>query len=102
MVYGFTKQSGGHVSIYSEEGRGTTVKLYLPRSELAVEDTSPEVEAAIPIGAGETVLVIEDDEDVRVLAADTLKGLGYCVIAVAAAAPPDYSRHGVKEVVSVD
>ena len=87
MVYGFTKQSGGHVSIYSEEGRGTTVKLYLPRSELAVEDTSPEVEAAIPIGAGETVLVIEDDEDVRVLAADTLKGLGYCVIAVAAAAP---------------
>ena len=70
MVYGFTKQSGGHVSIYSEEGRGTTA------SELAVEDTSPEVEAAIPIGAGETVLVIEDDEDVRVLAADTLKGLG--------------------------
>ncbi len=86
MVYGFTKQSGGHVSIYSEEGRGTTVKLYLPRAEHAAEDIAAEPEDTIPTGHGETILVIEDDEDVRALATDTLKGLGYFVIAVATAA----------------
>ena len=86
MVYGFTKQSVGHVSIYSEEGRGTTVKLYLPRAEHVAEDIAAEPEDAIPTGRGETILVIEDDEDVRALATDTLKGLGYDVIAVATAA----------------
>ncbi len=86
MVYGFAKQSGGHVTLYSEEGRGTTVKLYLPQAETppAREDTSQEQEA--PQGQGETILVIEDDPDVRDLAQQMLRGLGYRVIEAADAA----------------
>ena len=85
MVYGFTKQSGGHVSTYSEEGRGTTVKLYLPRSRQASENKATQITTSIPLGTGETVLVIEDDEAVRILATETLIGLGYQVIAAAEA-----------------
>ena len=86
MVYGFTKQSGGHVSIYSEQGQGTTIKLYLPRAERVAEDAPAEAAGSIPAGGGETILVIEDDDDVRALAAQILEGLGYQVVAVAQAA----------------
>ena len=86
MVYGFTKQSGGHVSIYSEEGQGTTVKIYLPRAESIATDDALEVGGSIPMGQGETILVIEDDEDVRILASQVLEGLGYRVVAVPEAA----------------
>ena len=85
MVYGFAKQSGGHVSIYSEEGLGTTVKLYLPRATQEmrrVEVRSEEIKR----GAGEVILVIEDDFDVRDLVAKLLKSLGYRVVVVASAA----------------
>jgi PAS domain S-box-containing protein len=80
QVYGFVKQSGGHVKIYSEVGQGTTVKLYLPRlaAEAAQDDTSTEQllpEAALE----ETVLVLEDDEDVRSYSVEILRELGYRV-----------------------
>jgi PAS domain S-box-containing protein len=81
QVFGFTKQSGGHVKIYSEEGQGTTVKLYIPKGSadnVAVLET-PAAEQASE-GIGETVLVVEDDEDVRAAAAAMIRELGYSVI----------------------
>ena len=79
MVYGFVKQSGGHVKIYSETGHGTTVRIYLPRAKGA-EDAEPELEAGPAIGGGETVLVVEDDEHVRGTVVDLLSELGYRVL----------------------
>lgn len=80
MVYGFAKQSGGHVAVYSEVGEGTTVKLYLPRS-VQEEDMSPVNWSAGPVQGGtETVLVVEDDEDVRETAVAMLMDLGYRVL----------------------
>ena len=78
MVYGFAKQSGGHFQLYSEPGRGTTAKLYIPRTLTAAR---PNTEAAAepPAAAGELVLLVEDDQAVRHSAADTLRGLGYTV-----------------------
>ncbi|HEY3800465.1 MAG TPA: ATP-binding protein [Caulobacteraceae bacterium] len=81
QVYGFVKQSGGHVKIYSEVGEGTTVKIYLPRllAEAAVEaqeDDLPTPEAE----AGDTILVLEDDDDVRSYSVDILRELGYRVL----------------------
>jgi CheY-like chemotaxis protein/anti-sigma regulatory factor (Ser/Thr protein kinase) len=79
MVYGFTKQSEGHVRIYSEEGRGTTVKLYLPRYRGAhsSEDSQDELVEAPRAEAGETVLVVEDEPVVRDLIVEVLGDLGY-------------------------
>ena len=80
MLYGFVKQSNGHVRIYSEPGRGTTFKLYLPRErEAAAENADPEAaEARLPkADAGETVLVVEDEPTVRLLVTETLQELGY-------------------------
>jgi CheY-like chemotaxis protein len=82
QVHGFIKQSNGHVKIYSEVGRGTTVKIYLPRhygderegSLLAI----PEATVARAY-AGETILVVEDDEQVRQTTVETLRELGYMV-----------------------
>jgi PAS domain S-box-containing protein len=82
MIYGFAKQSGGHVSIYSELGQGTTVKLRFPRAEKAVGLNDPDPEREIMQGAGETILVIEDDPDVLNLTVQILEGLGYRTIAV--------------------
>jgi PAS domain S-box-containing protein len=81
QVYGFVKQSGGHVRIYSEIGAGTTIKIYLPRlrsADSAAEDQSST--AAIPRGKGETVLVIEDQPDVRLYSVEMLRELGYHVL----------------------
>jgi PAS domain S-box-containing protein len=64
MVYGFVKQSGGHVKIYSEVGHGTSVKLYLPRG-LGAADAAAEAEKAPEVRGRETILVVEDDEMVR-------------------------------------
>jgi CheY-like chemotaxis protein len=86
MVHGLVKQSGGHVKIYSEVGEGATVKLYLPRA-LAEEDAPAEAAAAAPSeGRGETILVVEDDREVRDIAVALLKDLGYDVIEAADAA----------------
>ena len=79
MVYGFVKQSGGHVRIYSEPGSGTTVKIYLPRVNES-EDVLASSEAGLASGGSETILVAEDDEEVRATVVETLKDLGYRVL----------------------
>jgi PAS domain S-box-containing protein len=79
MVYGFVKQSGGHVKIYSEVGHGTTVKIYLPRS-METEDIVADVDAGPVTGGTETVLVVEDDEGVRNTVVELLTELGYRVL----------------------
>ncbi len=76
MVHGFVNQSGGHVRIHSQPGHGTSVKLYLPVAEPAQEQAAPE-SGEMPLGAGETVLVVEDDPSVRMLVLEVLHGLGY-------------------------
>ncbi|MBW0446502.1 hybrid sensor histidine kinase/response regulator [bacterium M00.F.Ca.ET.228.01.1.1] len=79
MAYGFVKQSGGHIRIYSEVGHGTTVKIYLPRStEEAIE--TPTAPPVTLLGGTETILVVEDDKDVQSTVVDTLSGLGYSVL----------------------
>ncbi|MFO1071356.1 MAG: CHASE3 domain-containing protein [Geminicoccaceae bacterium] len=79
QVYGFVKQSGGHVKLYSEPGEGTTVKIYLPRSR-GVEDQAEPAPAAFVEGGTETILVVEDDPAVRAAAVETLGELGYRVL----------------------
>ena len=80
MIYGFAKQTGGHVAIYSEEGHGTTVKLYLPRAGEDTAQAGEETATEAPRARGETVLVVEDDADVRQLAVAMLEDLGYRVL----------------------
>ncbi|ANP90352.1 response regulator [Rhizobium leguminosarum] len=79
MVYGFVKQSGGHVKIYSEIGEGTTVKLYLTRS-FRSEDRVTAADSVPAAGGTETILVAEDDEGVRVTVVEMLSDLGYYVL----------------------
>ena len=80
QVYGFVKQSGGHIKLYSEVGQGTTIKIYLPRWIGRIEEI--EDKAAEPSTAyrGESVLVVEDDNDLRTYLAEVLRELGYTVI----------------------
>ena len=79
MVYGFLKQSGGHVKIYTEMGAGTTVKLYFPRN-VASEDALVAAPSNEVKGGEETVLVVEDDDEVREVAVSMLAELGYRVV----------------------
>jgi len=79
MVYGFVKQSGGHVRIYSEVGHGTTVKLYLPRA-IEEEDAIRPADQGPIIGGQETIVVAEDDDDVRETVVEMLSELGYRVL----------------------
>jgi len=82
MVYGFVKQSGGHVKIYSEEGAGTTVRIYLPQLlREAGEEEEDAVTVAPESGRFETILVAEDDDDVRAYTTEILRELGYQVFA---------------------
>ncbi|MHB8476762.1 MAG: ATP-binding protein [Steroidobacteraceae bacterium] len=81
QVYGFVKQSGGHVKIYSEVGQGTTVKIYLPRLTGHEGAADAEIELPVPEGTQEeTILVVEDDDDVRTHSVETLRDLGYRVV----------------------
>jgi signal transduction histidine kinase len=83
QVYGFVKQSGGHVKIYSERGEGTTVKIYLPR--FTGKLSAAEEPRGVPERgrAGECVLVVEDDDQVRAYVVETLTMLGYDVLEAA-------------------
>ncbi|EJM70129.1 putative protein with fused histidine kinase and response regulator receiver domain [Pseudomonas sp. GM50] len=81
MIYGFSKQSGGHVSIHSEVGKGTTVSLFLPRfSGELLQDTRVDTQHAPYARDGETVLIVEDDPAVRVLVSAVLSELGYAFV----------------------
>jgi CheY-like chemotaxis protein len=82
MIYGFARQSGGQIRIYSELGKGTTMCLYLPRHDQAAEerDTHPLLIEDKPAGKGEVVLVIDDEPTVRMLISEVLEEQGYAVI----------------------
>ena len=84
QVYGFVKQSGGHVKAYSEVGEGTSIKIYLPRVD-GVDGTEDVAEShAIPGGvSAETILVVEDDPEVRAYSVEVLSDLGYRVVQAA-------------------
>jgi signal transduction histidine kinase/CheY-like chemotaxis protein len=96
QVFGFVKQSGGHVALYSEPGQGTTVKLYLPRfSGADPAQLAPTPIDQIPEGkATEIVLVVEDEQRVRHFAVDALRELGYTAIS---AASPDEALQALRE-----
>ena len=80
QVFGFVRQSGGHIQIDSELGRGTSVTFYLPRVYGALENAEADAGAVAPIaGAGERILVVEDDPRVRALSVEALRELGYTV-----------------------
>ncbi|GGH28081.1 hypothetical protein GCM10007036_37080 [Alsobacter metallidurans] len=84
QVYGFAKQSNGHTAIYSEPGQGTTVKIYLPRYRAVGERASlpePQNAAEVALGAGETILVVEDEMLVRNFSVAALEDAGYRVLA---------------------
>ena len=78
-IYGFAKQTGGNLTIYSEEGQGTTIKLYIPRTQDATQFPAAVVKESEPRGAGEVVLLVEDDEFLRRAARRSLVALGYLV-----------------------
>jgi CheY-like chemotaxis protein len=80
QVYGFVKQSGGHIKIYSEPGEGTTVKIYLPRFMRRAEEEDSGKKEVVGSEDGETILVVEDDADLRPYLAEVLRSLGYQVI----------------------
>nr|WP_246351970.1 PAS domain S-box protein [Sphingobium subterraneum] len=82
MVYGFVKQSGGHVKVYSEEGKGTTVKIYLPRmmNSQGADDEASNGASLEKSQRRETILAVEDDDDVRAYTVECLRDLGYRVL----------------------
>lgn len=82
QVYGFVKQSGGHVRIYSELGEGTTIKLYFPRiaPAMALAEEENALTLAPALEGQETILVVEDDDDVRMFTVESLRELGYRVL----------------------
>jgi CheY-like chemotaxis protein len=84
QVFGFVKQSGGHVKIYSEVGQGTAVKIYLPRF-FGIDESEQLVQGEL-LGQGENgenILIVEDDDDVRAYLTDVMRSLGYGVLAAA-------------------
>jgi PAS domain S-box-containing protein len=83
QVYGFVKQSGGHIKIYSEVDQGTTIKIYLPRYTRAADEEEQLPEAPGEAERGETILVVEDDRDLRSYLSEVLRGLGYRIVTAA-------------------
>jgi CheY-like chemotaxis protein len=78
-VYGIVKQSGGYLSVYSEEGRGTTFKMYLPRIDAQVEPRKRQTDV-VGDGGTETILLVEDEDIVRTLVREMLESAGYAVV----------------------
>jgi PAS domain S-box-containing protein len=85
MIYGFVKQSGGHIKLYSEIGHGTTFKIYLPRAGAPLSIEARDAAAVQDQGCGETILVVEDDPVVRAAVTVQLESLGYETITAAKA-----------------
>jgi CheY-like chemotaxis protein len=79
-VYGIVKQHEGNIWVYSEPGRGTSIKIYLPRAELDAAKVEPHRPAARELRGSETILVAEDDQDVRSLVVRLLRSMGYWVL----------------------
>jgi len=86
MVYGFVRQSRGHIKLYSEEGHGTTIRIYLPRSSTQPEKPAAAAPGPAIEGGSETVLVVEDDAMVRGYVTARLRNLGYRTLEAANAA----------------
>ena len=87
IVYGFVKQTGGHIRLYSEVGKGTTVRMYLPKADTTlIEHAANAGREQIPTGSGETILVVEDDPDVLNLVTILLTNLDYRVLKASDAA----------------
>ncbi len=82
-VYGIVKQSGGHVSVYSEPGQGTTFKVYLPQAGETTEAEAAGVAPAEAAGGSETILVVEDEEALRDVIREVLEEKGYAVLLAA-------------------
>ena len=80
MVYGFAQQSGGAAEIRSRPGEGTTISIYLPRSQVATEGEALSGAGEVPRGTGEWVMVVEDDASVRMLVVEVLRDLGYAPV----------------------
>jgi len=83
MVFGFVKQSGGHIKIYSEEGHGTSVKIYLPRSSGMQETAFEAMQSGSVQGGDETILIVEDDALVRQYVMTQIRSLGYAALEAA-------------------
>jgi CheY-like chemotaxis protein len=84
MVYGFVRQSGGHIKVYSEEGHGTSIKIYLPRASQYADRGLTAAEEITPAERGnETILVVEDDAMVRNYVIAQLESLGYATLSAA-------------------
>jgi CheY-like chemotaxis protein len=86
MVFGFMKQSSGHINVYSEPGTGTVFRLYIPRSDTAARPLRPSVAEHAPLGHGETVLAVEDNPSMRKVVTSQLHALNYRVIEAGSAA----------------
>ena len=86
MVYGFVKQSNGHIKIYSEVGHGTTVKLYLPQAAGSALANAPVENRGEPEHGGETILVVEDDPLVRQYVLTQIQSLGYATLSASSGA----------------
>jgi PAS domain S-box-containing protein len=99
QVYGFIKQSGGHVAVYSEAGHGTTIKLYLPRLRGTAAQPAPTHHITQEhAGSGEIILLVEDEEGVRNFSAEVLEDLGYRVLAAENAATALEIFHNAKKI----
>ena len=85
QVYGFVKQSGGHVKIYSEVGHGTSIRMYFPRYHGAANTQENDADEAVVEGETETILVVEDDAELRAYITDVLRNLNYRVLSASSA-----------------